>query len=190
MADGENKGQRLLGIFDRLSQGERISKEALAREYGVTEKSIQRDIDDIRSYLSGATQGPADIRYDRQEKGYRLVEEESGLLTRKEILAMAKNPSGKPSLCQGRTLHHLDKLIDACPQSGRQVVEDLVRNEAFCYVPPRHGRKLLDALWDISLFIKKERNHPPSLPTAGRSRKAAHREAGGPPFFLNSISIW
>lgn len=119
MADGENKGQRLLGIFDRLSQGERISKEALAREYGVTEKSIQRDIDDIRSYLSGATQGPADIRYDRQEKGYRLVEE-SGLLTRKEILAMAKNPSRKPSLCQGRTLHHLDKLIDACPQSGRQ----------------------------------------------------------------------
>lgn len=48
----------------------------------------------------------------------------------------------------------LDKLIEACPQSGRQVVEDLVRNEAFCYVPPRHGRKLLDALWDISLFIK------------------------------------
>ena len=49
MADGENKGQRFLGIFDRLSRDETISKEALAREYGVTEKSIQRDIDDIRS---------------------------------------------------------------------------------------------------------------------------------------------
>ena len=36
------------------------------------------------------------------------------------------------------------------------MVEDLVRNEAFCYVPPRHGRTLLDALWDISLFIKKK----------------------------------
>ena len=90
MADGENKGQRLLGIFDRLSRGEKISKEALAREYGVTEKSIQRDIDDIRSYLSAAAGGPTDIRYDWQEKGYRLVEEESGRLTRKEILAMAK----------------------------------------------------------------------------------------------------
>ena len=90
MADGENKGQRFLGIFDRLSRGETISKEALAREYGVTEKSIQRDIDDIRSYLSAAAGGPTDIRYDWQEKGYRLVEEESGRLTRKEILAMAK----------------------------------------------------------------------------------------------------
>ena len=36
------------------------------------------------------------------------------------------------------------------------MVEELVRNEAFCYVPPRHGRKLLDALWGISLFIKKK----------------------------------
>jgi len=90
MAVGENKGQRFLGIFDRLSRGETISKEALARAYGVTEKSIQRDIDDIRSYLSAAAGGPADIRYDRQGKGHRLVEEESGRLTRKEIRAMAK----------------------------------------------------------------------------------------------------
>lgn len=183
MADGENKGQRLLGIFDRLSRGEIISKEALAQEYGVTEKSIQRDIDDIRSYLSAAAGGPADIRYDRQEKGYRLVEEESGRLTRKEILAMAKILLESRAFAKEELHTILDKLIDVCPQSGRQVVEDLVRNEAFCYVPPRHGRKLLDALWGISLFIKKERNHPPSLPAAGRSRKAAHREAGGPPFF-------
>ena len=33
-------------------------------------------------------------------------------------------------------------------------MEDMIRNETFCYVPPRHGKKLLDALWDISLFIK------------------------------------
>lgn len=156
MADGENKGQRLLGIFDRLSRGETISKEALAREYGVTEKSIQRDIDDIRSYLSGAAGGPADISYNRQEKGYRLVEEESGRLTRKEILAMAKILLESRAFAKEELHTILDKLIDACPQSGRQVVEDLVRNEAFCYVPPRHGRKLLDALWDISLFIKKK----------------------------------
>lgn len=156
MADGENKGQRLLGIFDRLSRGETISKEALAREYGVTEKSIQRDIDDIRSYLSGAAGGPADISYNRQEKGYRLVEEESGRLTRKEILAMAKILLESRAFAKEELHTILDKLIDACPQSGRQVVEDLVRNEAFCYVPPRHGRKLLNALWDISLFIKKK----------------------------------
>lgn len=155
MADGENKGQRLLGIFDRLSRGELISKEVLAREYGVTEKSIQRDIDDIRSYLAGdRDEGAADICYDRQAKGYRLVEEESRCLTRKEILAMSKILLESRAFAKEELHTILDKLIEACPREGRKVVEDMIRNETFCYVPPRHGKKLLDALWDISLFIK------------------------------------
>lgn len=155
MADGENKGQRLLGIFDRLSRGELISKEVLAREYGVTEKSIQRDIDDIRSYLAGdRDEGAADICYDRQAKGYRLVEQESRCLTRKEILAMAKILLESRAFAKEELHTILDKLIEACPREGRKVVEDMIRNETFCYVPPQHGKKLLDALWDISLFIK------------------------------------
>lgn len=155
MAEGENKGQRLLGIYHRLSRGELISKEVLAREYGVTEKSIQRDIDDIRSYLAGGRdEGAADICYDRQAKGYRLVEEESRCLTRKEILAMAKILLESRAFAKEELHTILDKLIEACPREGRKVVEDMIRNETFCYVPPRHGKKLLDALWDISLFIK------------------------------------
>lgn len=155
MAEGENKGQRLLGIYYRLSRGELISKKVLAREYGVTEKSIQRDIDDIRSYLAGERdEGAADICYDRQAKGYRLVEEESRCLTRKEILAMAKILLESRAFAKEELHTILDKLIEACPKEGRKVVEDMIRNETFCYVPPRHGKKLLDALWDISLFIK------------------------------------
>ncbi len=155
MAEGENKGQRLLGIYHRLSRGELISKEVLAREYGVTEKSIQRDIDDIRSYLAGERdEGAADICYDRQAKGYRLEEEESRCLTRKEILAMAKILLESRAFAKEELHTILDKLIEACPKEGRKVVEDMIRNETFCYVPPRHGKKLLDALWDISLFIK------------------------------------
>lgn len=155
MAEGENKGQRLLGIYHRLSRGELISKEVLAREYGVTEKSIQRDIDDIRSYLAGGRdEGAADICYDRQAKGYCLVEEESRCLTRKEILAMAKILLESRAFAKEELHTILDKLIEACPREGRKVVEDMIRNETFCYVPPRHGKKLLDALWDISLFIK------------------------------------
>lgn len=155
MAEGENKGQRLLGIYHRLSRGELISKEVLAREYGVTEKSIQRDIDDIRSYLAGdRDEGAADVCYDRQAKGYRLVEEESRCLTRKEILAMEKILLESRAFAKEELHTILDKLIEACPREGRKVVEDMIRNETFCYVPPRHGKKLLDALWDISLFIK------------------------------------
>lgn len=157
MAEGENKGQRLLGIYHRLSRGELISKEVLAREYGVTEKSIQRDIDDIRSYLAGdRDEGAADICYDRQAKGYRLVEEESRCLTRKEILAMAKILLESRAFGKEELHDILDKLLSECPPEDRDVVEDIVRNEAFCYVPLKHGRKLLDPLWDLSLYIREK----------------------------------
>ena len=176
MADGENKGQRLLGIFDRLSRGELISKEVLAREYGVTEKSIQRDIDDIRSYLAGdRDEGAADICYDRQAKGYRLVEEESRCLTRKEILAMAKILLESRAFAKEELHTILDKLIEACPQSGRQVVEDLVRNEAFCYVPPPARQKAAGCPVGYFPFHQKQGNHPIPLQAAGRDRKRAHR---------------
>lgn len=190
MAEGENKGQRLLGIYHRLSRGETISKEVLAREYGVTEKSIQRDIDDIRSYLAGdRDEGAADICYDRQAKGYRLVEEESRCLTRKEILAMAKILLESRAFAKEELHTILDKLIEACPREGRKVVEDMIRNETFCYVPPRHGKKLLDALWDISLFIK---NREISVfPTSGRTgQKKSTPPSRWPSFSPNSISTW
>ena len=64
MADGENKGQRLLGIFDRLSRGETISKEALAREYGVTEKSIQLRMHVDEKIIGGVIVKMGDKRID------------------------------------------------------------------------------------------------------------------------------
>lgn len=50
--ENENKGARLLDMYDRLSHGEILSKKALAEAYGVTTKTIQRDIDELRAHLS------------------------------------------------------------------------------------------------------------------------------------------
>ena len=70
MAENENKGQRMLSMYDRLLSGEVINKKNLAREFGVTEKSIQRDVEDLRNYLSEAQMkgGHAEILYDREKK--------------------------------------------------------------------------------------------------------------------------
>ena len=39
-------------IFERLNKGEHLSKRDLTNYYGVGEKTIPRDIDDIRNYLA------------------------------------------------------------------------------------------------------------------------------------------
>ena len=46
-----DKIARVLGIYTKLINGCLINKSEEAQNYGVNERSIQTDIDDIRNYL-------------------------------------------------------------------------------------------------------------------------------------------
>lgn len=66
---------RMLHLFERLNKGEILSKEKLAREYDVSEKTIQRDIADLRYYLNQVHfKMDKAITYNKKEKGYVLGE--------------------------------------------------------------------------------------------------------------------
>ena len=69
------KVSRVLGLYSQLLDGQTIKKAAAAQQYGVNERSIQRDIEDIRAFChDGMTVGngtPCDIVYDYVDKGYR-----------------------------------------------------------------------------------------------------------------------
>lgn len=45
------KIDRVLGIYTKLMNGSLVNKAEEAQNYSVNERSIQRDIDDIRTYL-------------------------------------------------------------------------------------------------------------------------------------------
>ena len=45
------KTQRVLSIYTRLAGGYLINKAEEAQNYGVNERTIQRDIDDIRDFM-------------------------------------------------------------------------------------------------------------------------------------------
>lgn len=158
MNDIENKGMRLLDMYDRLSHGEIISKKELAETYGVTAKTIQRDIDELRVYLAEKSmQGRhGTIEYSPLKKGYRLVRSTYEHLSHKEVLALAKILLESRAL-EPEELHTiLNKLTAACPEKDRAIVEDIIKNEAFYYVPLHHRKKLLDPLWNLSLAIQHQ----------------------------------
>ena len=72
----QNKSARVLSIYNKRVGGEVVNKTFEANWFGVNEKSIQRDIDEIRNFLSqSAVDGYGvigEIVYDRTQKGYRL----------------------------------------------------------------------------------------------------------------------
>ena len=49
MADKQHKNSRTLDMYIRLCEGKSINKKEEALRFGVDERSIQRDIDDIRA---------------------------------------------------------------------------------------------------------------------------------------------
>lgn len=150
-----NKGFRLLSIYERLNKGEIMSKSNLANEFSVGEKTIQRDIDDLRAYLAEQHMFEADalIKYDRKRRGYYLVRFEREWLTNQEVLAMCK------ILLESRAFRIdeldvlLEKLLMQVVPSDKQVVRSIIANERIHYVPLRHNKKLMNPIWDLSKAI-------------------------------------
>lgn len=71
-----NQAVRVLSIYDKLVRGETVNKISEATWFDVNEKTIQRDIDAIRNFLSQSIVDGhgvvGEVVYDRSKKGYRL----------------------------------------------------------------------------------------------------------------------
>lgn len=68
------KTMRILSLFERLSQGEVISKEKEAEHFNVSVKTIQRDMKELNAYFSNYKFDTIanSIIYNRKAKGYIL----------------------------------------------------------------------------------------------------------------------
>lgn len=70
-----DKTQRILSIFSRLQKGQCIKKYQESVRFHVDERTIQRDIDDIRAFFADQMmegQGYSNVEYDRGTQGYVL----------------------------------------------------------------------------------------------------------------------
>lgn len=152
-----NKGFRLLDLYERFNKGEHMKKVTLAQSYGVTEKTIQRDIDDLRAYLveNHSYEQETAIQYDRRTNDYYMVRLNREWLTSQEMLALCKVLLESRALCRAELDQILNKLLTQVTPNDRKEVADMIRQEQFYYVPLGHGKSLLSPIWDLSLFINQ-----------------------------------
>ncbi len=144
-----------------LNSGEIVNKTSAATEFGVNERTIQRDIDDIRAFFFDNTLGIGHgkiIIFDRVKKGYRIVDTDESLLTNSEILAVCKILLESRSLVKSEMMPIIDKLLDRCvPRENKKIVQKLIENEKFHYIEPKHGKKFVNLLWDLGEAIREGR---------------------------------
>ena len=121
--NGTEKIERVLGIYSRLMNGAIVNKAQAANDYNVNERSIQRDIDDIRNFLEQDAESEGIINsviYDRLEKGYKLEQIYKLKFSNPEILAICKILLDSRAFTKQEMQDMLSKLIDCCvPESYR-----------------------------------------------------------------------
>ena len=155
------KIERILGIYTKLLSGNIVNKLKEAQEYGVNERTIQRDIEDIRCYMETEAERTGCINsvvYDRIKKGYRLEQIYKMKLTNSEVLAVCKILLDSRAFTKKEMTDMLDKLVACCvPKENQKMVTDLISNEEFHYVEPRHRTQFIDTMWDIGQAIRESR---------------------------------
>lgn len=160
MMDKQSKNSRTLDMYVRLCEGKIINKTAEAERFGVDERSIQRDIDDIRAFLderatsdSGETR---EIKYDRINKGFKMIGTGSSNMTNSEIFAVTKILLESRAFTKKEMNSILSKMVDGCvPLKNMKLVSDLIANEKYHYVELHHKSVIQDKLWEIGKDIKE-----------------------------------
>lgn len=147
------KSFRLINMYEKLNRGDIINKKKFAEEFGISEKSVQRDIDDLRTYLYESGGNETAIEYDYEKSGYRLVKQERTFLTNEEIFTVAKILLESRGLNKQELNSLIDKLLIQATPSARVNIKELILNERFHYIPPRHGKPIIDLIWKLNGHI-------------------------------------
>lgn len=149
------KSDRVLRIYFKLAQGEAFTKKELAQHFHVTERSIQRDLGALRCFLDEQDIGQ-EIIYDKASRGYHIQDVAPQTLSNSEILAVCKILLESRSMRKDEMLPILDKLISRCvPEQNKKAVQELIANEKYHYIEPRHNKKVLSGLWEIGQAVQR-----------------------------------
>lgn len=143
---------RLLNLYERLNRGETVNKKEFASSFGISEKSVQRDIDDLRIYLSECYESGDDVtvEYSYIKNGYYLVKKDKEFLTNEEILGIAKILLESRAYNKQELEGLIDKLLLQATPSARMNIKEMILNEKFHYIPLKHNKPLLNAIWELS----------------------------------------
>ncbi len=149
---------RLLAMYAQLAEGKPLYKAREAVKYNCSLRSIQRDIEDLRSFFADRSETTGVVQeliYDRKLNAYRLVPPLRNLLTNEETFAVLKVLLESRSLTKAELFPILEKLISCCvPPENRRQVTDLIANEKYHYVEPRHKKEILEKMWNLSAAIR------------------------------------
>lgn len=154
MSSTGTKKNRMLEIFFRAMKGENISVKNLADEYGVSSKSISRDLGEIKNFLCENRDlvGNTELKYAANSKTYCL--EFDNFLLSKELISIIKMMIGCRAFSKMEILDIITKLKKFTSFNDRNMLEKIIMKEMYHYNEVNHDCKsVIDNLWQLTRCI-------------------------------------
>ena len=155
-----SKSNRVLDLYQALQNGQVINKKEAAEQFCVNEKSIQRDLDSIRDFLSEQTTSKGliqSVEFDRAANGYRLVTEEVTHISEGEMLAICKILLESRAFDKAELKSLVNKVMNHCVSPKKvKSIEPFISNELFNYHEPAHRSPDMDVLWQTAQAIQTQ----------------------------------
>ena len=156
----DSKAERILSIYAQLKDGKLVFKSKESAKYGVTPRTIQRDIVDIQCFLQNQGNETGEVQeivFDRKSGGYRMETKYETNLDKKELLAVCKVLLESRSLVKEEMFPIINKLIrSCCDENEKNALKNFINNEMYHYTELQHHEKLLDRIWLLEKAIKEQ----------------------------------
>lgn len=153
---GDDKTSRILTIYDSLRKGYILKKKELSDKFNVQDRTIQRDLEDIRTFLAENYE-EQQLIYDYKKKGYCIDNRDKEIISGIEIFAFLKILIESRAFKKEELEVLVKSILSTVDKEERKSVKSLVENEIFHFEPVAHGKTILNLMWDIGqCIIKKE----------------------------------
>lgn len=163
-SDNFNQGfkyYRVLKIYGKLMSGEIVNKTEEARAFGVTERTFQRDIEDLRCFFADDADDSGirrELVYSREMNGYYLVNKDISALNGSETIALCKIMLESRAFTKEEMTLIINKLLSCCTQpKSREKVIDYISGELDLYIEPNHHKNLIGSISDISKAVSERK---------------------------------
>ena len=141
---------RVLEIFYRLLHGEVVSNKLIAEEYGISSKSVSRDVARINDFLAEHRElmQNAEVTYSHKDRAYILKSDE--FLKNQELFALVKVILGARCFSKEDMLFIVSKLRKFTTANDRKLLDEVIRREIYHYHEVRSDcDSVINNLWRL-----------------------------------------
>lgn len=142
---------RQLTIYQTLLTGAPVTKKDLVERFDVDERSIQRDISNIRNFIAEENL-ELELEYRRSTKAYQLVGK-TQTFGKAHVLALVKILLASRAFNKDETEQLIELLLARLEPGEQRELNWIIKNEQSNYLPLTSATELLKPLWDFSLYI-------------------------------------